>query len=179
MIEFEWTSNGSAAYDRAAISSAEMKTTHISNEAPSSSVAEGSRVNGDAASDARAQAAADGGGRAANRQAKGDRGGGREDREPVAAGASKKLRIGLPAKLAASRILPHGSFGQTAEGKGGDLRMQRRGTHAGVIESGERGLGLKMLHFTSEAFMDPDTAAQVRVPAMDFSVRKLERTAVH
>lgn len=64
---------------------------------------------------------------------------------------------------AGSKIIP------TEIGKGGMVapqnrraRFLRRGTHAGVVESGEPKLRPTLLHLSPEAFMDPDSAAEVQ-----------------
>lgn len=65
-----------------------------------------------------------------------------------------KLRSAISAKFGTGRVVP-----LDAAETGGRSQMQRRMTHAGVVESGEKPLGMNVLHFTPQEFMDPDTAA--------------------
>lgn len=64
-----------------------------------------------------------------------------------------------------NKIMPGGAEGLGDKGKlgSGAPNTQRRETHAGVIESGERRLSLNLVRFSPQAYMDPDTAAQVPV----------------
>lgn len=58
------------------------------------------------------------------------------------------------------RVVPTETAGAGAIGESGGF-LQRRGTHPGVVESGERRLTLDLQHLSPKAFMDPDTAAEV------------------
>lgn len=135
ITDFEWTSNGSAAYRRALHPE---KRTEMAGEHPKK---EPDKIRSHA-----------------------DLSGGEEGTGKRKMSFSESLRHALSSKFGASRILPEGTIGRNSGGDErahGDPERQRRSTHAGVIDSGETRLAHNLLHFRPQAFMDPDTAAQV------------------
>lgn len=83
---------------------------------------------------------------------------------PPRKSSAAKLLSAISTKFGTGKVVPLGVVGRTGgAGSGGGPHLHRRATHAGVVDSGETPLGLNVLHYSPQEFMDPDTAAaQVR-----------------
>lgn len=135
LTAFEWTPDGSEEYRRAAIGDPPGTAT-----APTTPITRASSKNAGTAA----------------------AGGGKPQVDGLGARSSSKSRRLFDKFGSPGRVSPLGVLGATAGGGTGDPSApRRRATHAGVVESGEPGLRLNLLHFRPQEFMDPDTAAQV------------------
>lgn len=170
LTNFEWTTHGSEAFRRAA-------TGNSSGVTPASSTSPAKQN----ASSGVSKSGVGGLGGAGGQRGGTDADSSVSDRN----GLSKSLRKSLFDKFGSpAKVVPEGALRWTA-GKssgpgGGDGVPQRRATHDGVVESGELGLRVHMMHFRPEQFMDPDTAAQVWVLPREPSIRSLSgREGIH
>lgn len=141
---FEWTPNGSEDYRRAAIGDLpDAATATAPTTAPTTPATPGPSTNAGVAA-------------AGGEKPQSGNGGG-----PGGRSLSKSSRL-FNKFGSSAKVFPEGVFGGTVGGGDGNPNApQRRATHAGVVDTGTSGLRLNMLHFTSQEFMDPDTAAQV------------------
>lgn len=148
IVSFEWTSNTSAAYRVAAVPDKPVPGRGDSDVLlpPASD----SKNTGKASLD---------GSRKANQQGVQHGANG-----PPRKSSAHKLLSAISTNFGTGRVVPLGVPGRTGRaGTGGGPQLQRRATHAGVVDSGETPLGLNVLHYSPQEFMDPDTAAaQVR-----------------
>lgn len=144
IVSFEWTSNTSAAYRVAAVPDKPIQGRGGSNVfLPTASNSKNTARDG---LDGSRKETWQGVEHGAN--------------GPPRKSSAAKLRIAISTKFGTGRVVPSGVRGRKGNaGTGGHPQLQRRATHAGVVDSGETPLGLNVLHFSPQEFMDPDTAA--------------------